>query len=100
AMDKVQPVTKVSLHGPSSDSDPESLPLVERIMDISQRAADRSLFASQVRARLREAIAELPDRQRQCVLLYYGRDMSQAEIAQVFEVTVSRVSQILTEARE
>lgn len=100
AMDKVQPVTSVSLDGPSAGGEGDDLPLVERIMDASQRAVDHSLFGAEVRTRLREAIVELPERQRQCVLLYYGRDMSQAEIAQVFDVTVSRVSQILTEARE
>jgi DNA-directed RNA polymerase specialized sigma subunit len=32
--------------------------------------------------------------------MYYGSELNLAEIAAVFEVTVSRVSQILTEARE
>jgi DNA-directed RNA polymerase specialized sigma subunit len=33
------------------------------------------------------------------VLLYYARDCSLAEIGAILEVTPSRVSQILTEAR-
>ncbi len=100
AKDKVQPVTSVSLHGPPTGGEAGDLPVVEKIMDASQHAADQEMFAQQVRDQLRDAIGSLPERQRQCILLYYGRDMSQAEIAEVFGVTVSRVSQILTESRE
>jgi RNA polymerase sigma factor (sigma-70 family) len=32
--------------------------------------------------------------------MYYGKEMSLAEISKVYGVTVSRVSQILSEARE
>lgn len=52
------------------------------------------------RRMLWEAVEALPERKRHCIKLYYGRDLSLAEIAGVYGVSVSRVSQILTEARD
>jgi RNA polymerase sigma factor for flagellar operon FliA len=96
-VDKVKPVSHVSIDSTGGDS--ESRPLIERLMDPAAANADASILAREVRQHLREAIGDLPDRQRQCVLMYYGKDMSLAEISQVYGVTVSRISQILTEAR-
>lgn len=61
--------------------------------------AEPRLMAADARQALRDAIARLPERDRHCVLLYYARDCSLAEIAAILEVTPSRVSQILTAAR-
>ena len=41
----------------------------------------------------------LPERERLAVLLYYGRDCSLAEVAVLFEVSPSRVCQLLSMAR-
>ena len=49
---------------------------------------------------VREAIMQLDDRARQCILLYYGRSMNLTEISDVFELTPSRISQILSQARQ
>lgn len=100
-VDRVKPVSHVSLTAsPTGEDDEGGLPLIERVMDATQKAPDSGLFMEQVREHLKKAIAELPDRQKQCIMMYYGKDLSQAEIAAVYGVTVSRVSQILTEARE
>jgi len=56
--------------------------------------------AHDVRELLRDAIARLSERERNVILLYYARDCSLAEIAAILEVTPSRISQILTSARE
>ncbi len=61
--------------------------------------APRAMLAHDARAALREAIARLPERERQVILLYYARDLSLAEIGAVLEVTPSRVCQILGDAR-
>ncbi len=45
-------------------------------------------------ANLAAAIAELPERDRIVILLYYERDLTMKEAAKVLEVTESRVSQI------
>jgi len=44
--------------------------------------------------RLAEAIKELPPRDRKIILLYYDRDLTMKETAQVLEITESRVSQL------
>jgi len=98
ARDKVKPVSHVSLD--SSSDDDEGRPLIERLICESDDAPDLALRIADVRRQLREAIAALPERQRQCVLMYYGKEMSLAEIAAVYEVTVSRISQILSGARK
>jgi len=43
---------------------------------------------------LTRAISELPDRQRQIVILYYGKELTMKQIAEVLRVTESRISQL------
>ncbi len=99
ALDRVKPISHISLSGVSYGSDEEGRPLIEKLMNTNRVGADTRLMVEEVRRHLREAIMQLPDRQRQCVLMYYGKELSLAEIAAVYGVTVSRVSQILGEAR-
>lgn len=73
---------------------------VEELADLPEESeADRRLLAQEARVILRKAIDGLPDRERKAILLYYGRDCSLAEIAVLFEVTPSRVCQLLASAR-
>jgi len=44
--------------------------------------------------RLAKAIKDMPPRDRQILLLYYERDLTMKEIAAVFDITESRVSQL------
>lgn len=60
----------------------------------------RGLMGEDARALLKAALKELPERKRQCIVLYYGRGLNLSEIARVFDVTPSRISQILSGARE
>lgn len=57
------------------------------------------IVAHELRAALKKAILELPERQRMVVVMYYAKEMQLTEIAAVLEVTASRVSQILSESR-
>lgn len=59
----------------------------------------RALLGQDARLLLKFAIKELPERKRQCVILYYGRGLNLSEIARVFDVTPSRISQVLSAAR-
>ncbi len=59
----------------------------------------RTLALRDARAALEQGIAALPQRQREVVILYYGRDYSLAEIAEALGVTPSRICQILSAAR-
>jgi RNA polymerase sigma factor for flagellar operon FliA len=47
---------------------------------------------------LAEAIADLPDRERQILALYYQEELTLAEIGEVIGVGESRVSQLRTQA--
>ncbi|MFK7930885.1 MAG: FliA/WhiG family RNA polymerase sigma factor [Myxococcota bacterium] len=97
-VDKVKPVNIVSINGTNPD-DADGRPLLEKITQRDQPEAESRMLMNEVRTHLRAAIADLPERQRQCVLMYYAKDMSLAEISEVFGVTVSRISQIISEAR-
>ncbi|MEL6344840.1 MAG: FliA/WhiG family RNA polymerase sigma factor [Myxococcota bacterium] len=100
AVHRVAPVSYVSLddtEGPDGDDDGRALS--ESVVGTDSDTAFRSLLQKEGREHIREAIEKLPERKRTCVLLYYGRDMSLAEIAAVFKVTPSRICQILGEAR-
>ncbi len=95
AVGRTSPVSLVSLE----DSDTEGRPLAELIEDASSMRPGEAMASDEIRAELGAAIDSLPERQRQIVLMYYARDLSQAEIAAVYGVTVSRVCQVLTDAR-
>lgn len=57
------------------------------------------IFAMEARHALRDAITALPERERQVVILYYGRDMNLAEIGETLGVTPSRICQVLSVSR-
>ncbi len=95
---KVQPISHVSIDRPLGDQD-DARPLVEQITGNSIPLPDTGLKVDGIRSALKDAISELPDRQRHCVQMYYGKEMSLKEIADVYGVTVSRISQILKQAR-
>lgn len=100
AVHRVAPVSYVSLddtEGP--DGDDEGRVRAESMVGTDADTAFRALLQKEARDHLKDAIARLPERKRTCVLLYYGRDMSLAEIAAVYKVTPSRICQILGEAR-
>ena len=100
ALDQVKPISHASIDSTEGEGDDESRPLLERLMDPSNQDADSAMIIAEVKNQLQQCIQELPDRQRKCILMYYGKEMSLAEISKVYGVTVSRVSQILSEGRE
>jgi RNA polymerase sigma factor for flagellar operon FliA len=80
----------LSIHGVSD----ESPALGESLMakDTSQ-PGDR-LEKAELLERLTRAIQELPDRQREIIILYYSKELTMKSIADVLKVTESRVSQL------
>jgi RNA polymerase sigma factor for flagellar operon FliA len=56
------------------------------------------LERSELRARLAQALTELPERERQILALSYQEELTLAEIGQVIGVGESRVSQLRTQA--
>lgn len=100
-MDRVKPVSHVRIDGQDGPNGEEGgRTFAETIADDSFRSAFSSIMGEQARGALREAIQALPERKRECILLYYGRDMNLMEVAETFNVTPSRISQILSDARE
>jgi RNA polymerase sigma factor for flagellar operon FliA len=95
------PVSHISLYDNDTDGGEGlgSRNMVDRLMGSDGRDAFRNILSREAREFLKLAIKELPERRRQCVILYYGRGLNLGEIAQVFEVTPSRISQILSKAR-
>jgi RNA polymerase sigma factor for flagellar operon FliA len=79
--------------------DATGVPVGERVADPGTGPLDR-IVAHEVAEALEDAIGQLPERQRECVRMYYTAELPLADIAKVLGVTVSRISQILTEARE
>jgi RNA polymerase sigma factor for flagellar operon FliA len=101
AMDRIMPVSHVRIEDrESQDGESEGRAYSETISDDTYTDAFSGMIHDEARAALRDAVDALPERKRECVILYYGRDMNLAEVAEVFGVTPSRVSQVLSEARQ
>ena len=58
----------------------------------------RSIAWKEIREVLVEGVENLPERERMVLSLYYYEELTMKEIAQVLEITESRVSQIHTKA--
>lgn len=96
-----QPISYVSLFdGDNKDGEDSGRSLAEVLMGADGDDPIRALIGEDARWLLKAAIKELPERKRQCVVLYYGRQLNLSEIAAVFDVTPSRISQILSSARK
>lgn len=100
-VDTTRPVSYVSIfdEDPSEGGGGSGRTMAEVLVGSDGRDPFRALMGQDARLLLKFAIKELPDRKRQCVILYYGRGLNLSEIARVFDVTPSRISQILSAAR-
>ena len=96
-LDEVRPVTFVSI---DDEADPDSggVSLHETIADQGQPLPGEALEHRELLALVANHIQRLPDTQRKVLALYYYEGMRLAEIAAVFGVTESRISQIHTQA--
>ena len=99
-MDRITPVSYVSIDDTESpEGEGNGRAYGEALMATDGLEAFRAILGHQSRLQLKDAIKGLPERKRQCILLYYGRGLNLTEVAQVFNVTPSRISQILSGAR-
>ncbi len=62
-------------------------------------ALDTALERSRLQARVRRAIAQLPERQRTALLLCHYQGMSNVEAAAVLEVSIDALESLLSRAR-
>jgi len=69
------------------------------IVDPSPGAGERA-EANERERRLAAAVAELPDRQRTAIVLTYSEGMSNAQVAEVLDTTVSAVETLLVRGKQ
>ncbi len=81
-----------------SDSSGDQVSLLDTIADEGAADPQEALDSSEVKDRLTEAIASLPEREQLVVALYYYENLTLREIGEVLGVTESRVSQLHTKA--
>ncbi len=81
-----------------SDSSGDAVSLLDTISDPRADDPQESLTSTEVKDRLTEAVASLPEREQLVVALYYYENLTLREIGEVLGVTESRVSQLHTKA--
>jgi RNA polymerase sigma factor for flagellar operon FliA len=81
-----------------SDSSGDQVSLLDTIRDPRADDPQESLDSSEIKDRLTDAIASLPEREQLVVALYYYENLTLREIGEVLGVTESRVSQLHTKA--
>ncbi len=96
-LDEVRPISFVPLDGESEGSG-ETGYLHETIADEQQPLPGEALERRELLAVVAKHIQQLPDMQRKVLAFYYHEGMRLSEIAAVFNVTESRISQIHTQA--
>jgi RNA polymerase sigma factor for flagellar operon FliA len=80
----------LSIHG-ASDETPA---LGDSLVASDASVPSDRLEKQEMVDRLSRAISELPERQRRIMILYYAKELTMKEIAEVLKVTESRISQL------
>jgi len=83
--------SSVSLSHSGDDEEGYSL---EEVIPNNSELPDESLEKNEMKAYLIAAINKLEERDRQIISLYYYENLGYKEIAQILNITVSRVSQV------
>jgi RNA polymerase sigma factor for flagellar operon FliA len=81
-----------------SDSSGDQVSLLDTIQDESAADPAQEMDLTDMKDRLADAIARLPEREKLVVALYYYENLTLREIGEVLGVTESRVSQLHTKA--
>lgn len=74
-------------------STPDGVPLLELCVDPGESVVAQ-IERRELRAHLARAVAEIPERERQILALYYEQELTLAEIGEVIGVSESRVCQL------
>ncbi|MGH2741503.1 MAG: FliA/WhiG family RNA polymerase sigma factor, partial [Thermoleophilaceae bacterium] len=81
-----------------SDSSGDQVSLLDTIQDPAAVDPALEMDTTEMKDRLADAIARLPEREKLVVALYYYENLTLREIGEVLGVTESRVSQLHTKA--
>ena len=81
-----------------SDSSGDQVSLMDTIEDPGAPDPARSLDVGDLKDRIAESIARLPEREKLVIALYYYENLTLREIGEVLGVTESRISQLHTKA--
>jgi RNA polymerase sigma factor FliA len=81
-----------------SDSSGDQVSLMDTIEDPNAPDPSRSLDVGDLKDRIADSIANLPEREKLVIALYYYENLTLREIGEVLGVTESRVSQMHTKA--
>lgn len=96
----VAPATLISLEEamPDRSSDSKELRVIDTIEDPGSNNPLKELGFAEVKNILKDAIANLPEKEKLVVALYHYEELTLKEIGVVLDITESRVSQIHSKA--
>ena len=72
----------------------DNLPLSNLLPTTNAKTPDEHVERTELIDKLTEAVKQLPERNRQIILFYYQQHLTMKQIAKVFKITESRVSQL------
>ena len=86
--------TKSFLSLDGNTENENSVSLSNLLTSANSQTPYETMQHSELIDKLSEAIEQLPDRQRQIIVLYYQQNLTMKQTAEVFNITESRVSQL------
>lgn len=96
--EEIESSTLVSYETSNVPKDGATVDLKEIVADSRQPAPMERIAAEEDVAAVRDAIANLPPKQRTVLALYYYEEMTLRQIADILHLTESRISQIRSQA--
>jgi len=94
----IRPATYVCLDAQLNSEDDFGSSLYESVADQSQENPVDGVSRKELALLIAQRLEQLPEMQRKVLALYYFEDLRLREIAEVFGVTESRISQIHAQA--
>jgi RNA polymerase sigma factor for flagellar operon FliA len=97
-LNEVRPAAFVCLDAAGATDESDGGALHEVIADLTEESPVEKVSQNELKALIFARLKELPEMQRKVLALYYIEDMHLREIAEVFGLTESRISQIHSQA--
>lgn len=97
-LDQIRPVTLISLDQEPGSSGNSNATIHESVSDDTELNARERTEKKELVRLMKERIKELPDIPRKVLTLYYFEGLRLSEIAEVFDLTESRICQIHAQA--